>query len=104
MEFLTLASYLLVILFMTKQLAAFKATGTDSTTRLAEKFAVRSHKLIEQGVMIDHMPYSFDKHARYANWTAELREYLSDFEEELRISAKADRQVVIFNIPLTVTS
>lgn len=83
MEFLTLAAYVLVTMFMTKLHLGLTEIGVDTTTRVAEKFAVRSHKLIEQGVMIDLMPYSFDKHTRYADWTFELHEYLDEFEEEL---------------------
>lgn len=96
MEFLTLAAYVLVTMFMTKLHLGLTEIGVDTTTRVAEKFAVRSHKLIEQGVMIDLMPYSFDKHTRYADWTFELHEYLDEFEEELNAVAAQHSKVFRF--------
>lgn len=99
MEFLTLAAYVLVTMFMTKLHLGLREIGVDTTTRVAEKFAVRSHKLIEQGVMIDLMPYSFDKHTRYADWTFELHEYLDEFEEELQILSKDNQNVMVFSMP-----
>lgn len=99
MEFLTLVAYALVTIFMTKLHVGLTDIGLDTTTRVAEKFAVRSHKLIEQGVMIDLMPYSFDKHVRYTDWTFELHEYLDEFEEELREAAKEASSAVILIIP-----
>ncbi len=98
MEFLTLVAYALVTIFMTKLHVGLTDIGLDTTTRVAEKFAVRSHKLIEQGGMIDLMPYSFDKHVRYTDWTFELHEYLDDFEEELRGCANSHDKIVLFNI------
>lgn len=98
MEFLTLVAYALVTIFMTKLHVGLTDIGLDTTTRVAEKFAVRSHKLIEQGVMIDLMPYSFDKHVRYTDWTFELHEYLDEFEEELKAVAGREKGILVFKV------
>lgn len=98
MEIVTLVAYLLVTLFMAKCHVSLLETGSDTVTRVAEKFAVQSHKLIEKGVMIDLMPYSFDKHEKFTEWTFELHEYLDDFESELQAVAGQKKGILIFRV------
>lgn len=61
--------------------------SVDSYERaVAASFSARSHRLIAEGVRIDQMPYTFQKHEEYNAWVAKLYEYMDDFEEEVAAS------------------
>ena len=48
-----------------------------------ESLSVRSHHLIAEGVKIDQMPYSWEKHEAHSRWVEKLYEYLDDYEAEV---------------------
>jgi|GEM_PF-5732642 len=48
-----------------------------------ESFSARSHHLIAEGVRIDQMPYSWEKHEAHIRWVEKLYEYLDDYEVEV---------------------
>ena len=85
-----LAAYLMFRLHM-----KLITNQTSAEQEIAEKFAVRSHRLIEEAVRIDLMPYSFDKHSRFTEWTFETHAYMDDFEAELVEAVKVSPSVIL---------
>jgi len=51
--------------------------------QVAASFSARSHRLISEGIRIDQMNYSFEKHQAYENWASKLYEYMDDYEQEV---------------------
>jgi len=45
-----------------------------------ENLSARSHHLIAEGLKIDQMPYSWEKHEAHSRWVEKLYEYLDDYE------------------------
>jgi hypothetical protein len=43
----------------------------------------RSHRLIAEGIKIDQMEYSFEKHQAYQIWIGKLHEYMGDYEHKI---------------------
>lgn len=95
MNFLALLLFLIAALVMVKIHLTLASNNCDLEKNAAEKFATRAHKLIEQAVKIDLMPYSFEKHSKFSEWSDETHSYMDDFEAEIREAAKASPNVIL---------
>ena len=95
MDFFVLLVFSLAAYFMFRLHIKLISNQNCAEQEVAEKFAVRSHRLIEEAVRIDLMPYSFDKHARFTEWTFETHSYMDDFEAELIEAVKVSPSVIL---------
>lgn len=95
MNFIVLLGFMLAAYFMFRLHIKLISNQNCAEQEVAEKFAVRSHRLIEEAVKIDLMPYSFDKHVRFTEWTFETHSYLDDFEAELSDAVKVNPSVIL---------
>lgn len=96
MEYFVFIMFSIATILMVKFHLQIASNRSDVELNVAERLAARSHRLIEKGVNIDMMQYSYEKHEQYTEWVYEMHAYMDEYEEELNEALNADKKILLF--------